>query len=49
MDIQVKDKTVIVAASSSGLGRATAEEFAKEGAKVLISSRNEERLKETQI
>lgn len=47
MDIQVKDKTVIVAASSSGLGRATAEEFAKEGAKVLISSRNEEQLKET--
>jgi len=45
MDFGLKGKSVIVTASSKGLGRAVAETFAKEGARVLISSRNEESLK----
>ena len=44
MDLGLKNKRVIVTASSKGLGKATALQFAKEGAKVLISSRNVEEL-----
>ncbi len=44
MDMNVQGKTVIVTAASKGLGKATALEFAREGANVLISSRNQEEL-----
>ncbi|MBM7633009.1 SDR family oxidoreductase [Geomicrobium sediminis] len=44
MDLNLTNKTVIVMAASQGLGKATALEFAKEGANVVISSRNEEEL-----
>ncbi|HEY4601995.1 MAG TPA: SDR family oxidoreductase [Cerasibacillus sp.] len=47
MDLKLKGKSVIVTAASKGLGKAVAMEFAKNGANVLISSRDEEALKKT--
>lgn len=44
MDFQLNGKSVIVTAASKGLGKATALEYAREGAHVLIASRNEEEL-----
>ena len=44
MDLGLKDKSVLVAAASSGIGRATAELFLVEGAKVSISAHNPEKL-----
>jgi 3-oxoacyl-[acyl-carrier protein] reductase len=41
MNTGLKNKSIIVAASSQGMGRATAEAFAKEGAKVAMCARNE--------
>jgi 3-oxoacyl-[acyl-carrier protein] reductase len=40
MNTGLKDRVVIVAASSQGIGRATAEAFAAEGVKLAICSRN---------
>jgi len=46
MDSGLKNRVAIVAASSQGIGRATAEAFAAEGCKVAMCSRNAERLRE---
>ncbi|MBI9073077.1 MAG: SDR family oxidoreductase [Melioribacteraceae bacterium] len=47
MDLNIKGKTVLVSASSTGIGRATAEGFIKEGCKVAILSSNGENLKKS--
>jgi len=47
MDLGLRDKVAVVAAASSGLGKATAMELAAEGARVVINARNEERLQNT--
>lgn len=44
MDLQIKGKTVLVTASSLGIGRAAAELFLKEGCRVVICSTNKENL-----
>lgn len=44
MDLQIRGKAAIVAAASSGLGRATALELAREGAGVTITARREDDL-----
>ena len=43
----LKGKTVLVTGASSGIGRATAIECSRMGASVVVTARNEERLKET--
>lgn len=42
----MKDKVVIVTGGSSGMGKYMAKKFAQEGAKVVITGRNQERLDE---
>jgi NAD(P)-dependent dehydrogenase (short-subunit alcohol dehydrogenase family) len=44
MDLELSDKTALVAASSSGLGRAIAHRLLDEGAAVIITSRSESNL-----
>jgi len=41
------DKKILITGASSGIGRATAIECSKMGAKVIITARNEKRLEET--
>ncbi len=47
MDLGIRGRVAIVAAASSGLGKATAMELATEGARVVINARNEEQLQNT--
>jgi 3-oxoacyl-[acyl-carrier protein] reductase len=46
MDLGLKNRGVIVAASSEGIGRATAEAFAREGAQVAMCARTESKLRQ---
>lgn len=43
----LEGKTILVTGASSGIGRASAIECSKLGAQVILTARNEERLKET--
>ena len=45
MKKSLHNKTVLITGASSGIGAATAKEFAKIGAEVLLVARNEEKLK----
>lgn len=47
MDLRIKDKVALVLAASKGLGRAVATTLSAEGAKVVISSRNQDELDKT--
>ena len=47
MDLGLRDKVALVAASSRGLGRAVAEELAREGALLVLCARGEGALRET--
>jgi 3-oxoacyl-[acyl-carrier protein] reductase len=47
MDLGLGDKVALVAASSRGLGRAVAEELAREGAQLVLCARGEAALRET--
>lgn len=47
MDLGIKNRRALVFASSDGLGKAVAQVLAEEGAEVIISSRNTEKLEAT--
>src|ERR1700681_1654985 len=44
MDLELKNRVALVAASSQGLGLATAEAFAAEGCRVAMCARNQQTL-----
>jgi 3-oxoacyl-[acyl-carrier protein] reductase len=46
MGLLFKDKVVFISGSGSGIGKATAIAFAKEGAKVIINGSNEQKVKQ---
>jgi 3-oxoacyl-[acyl-carrier protein] reductase len=46
MDLGLKDRSVLVMASSSGIGQAVAGEFLRSGARVMLFARREDRLRD---
>lgn len=42
MDLELRDRVAVVASSSGGIGRAVAERFATEGARVVLNGRRED-------
>lgn len=49
MDLQLKDKVVVITGGSKGIGRAIAEVFYEEGSKVVIVGRSEQALEEARM
>ena len=49
MNLQLKDKVVLITASSKGIGKAAAELFLNEGCKVVISSSNSDNLESAAV
>lgn len=49
MDLKIKDHIALVTGASRGLGAATAKLLSAEGVKVIINSRNAEKLEATAI
>ncbi|MFO7793058.1 MAG: SDR family oxidoreductase [Candidatus Saliniplasma sp.] len=47
MDLGIEGNSALVLASSSGLGKASAEALAREGVNIVINGRDEQKLKET--
>lgn len=48
MELRLEGKTALVVASSQGLGKAIAKQLVLEGANVMLTSRNEEKLQEVE-
>ncbi|MGA9510876.1 MAG: SDR family oxidoreductase [Candidatus Sulfotelmatobacter sp.] len=48
MNLGLKDRVALVAASSQGIGRATAEAFAAEGCRVAMCARNQQTLRDAE-
>ena len=44
MDLGIKNRVAFITGASAGIGLSTAEAFVKEGAKVVICGRNEQKL-----
>jgi len=49
MRLNIEGKTALVVASSQGLGKAIAQKLVEEGANVMLTSRNKEKLQEVQL
>ncbi|MBV9281476.1 MAG: SDR family oxidoreductase [Chloroflexi bacterium] len=47
MDLGLRDRVAVVAASSDGIGKAVAQTFAREGARVVVNGRREDVLQQT--
>src|SRR5882762_11797792 len=45
MDLQLKDKLALVSGSTAGIGFAIANALAREGARVIVNGRSEDRVK----
>ena len=47
IDVNLKKKVVLITGGSRGIGKAIAELFMKEGAEVVITSKNQKQLQQT--